>query len=85
MSKEDGRVTVEIFGETQVIRGSDDPEYIQKLAYELDKKMKLTAQRFPRLAVHQVAILVALNLEDELQKLREEQETLMELLGEQSD
>lgn len=85
MSKEDGRVTVEIFGETQVIRGSDDPEYIQKLAYELDKKMKLTAQRFPRLAVHQVAILVALNLEDDLQKLREEQETLMELLGEQSD
>ncbi|MEA4901279.1 cell division protein ZapA [Desulfitobacterium sp.] len=85
MSKEDGRVTVEIFGETQVIRGSDDPEYIQKLAYELDKKMKLTAQRFPRLAAHQVAILVALNLEDDLQKLREEQETLMELLGEQSD
>lgn len=85
MSKEDGRVTVEIFGETQVIRGSDDLEYIQKLAYELDKKMKLTAQRFPRLAAHQVAILVALNLEDDLQKLREEQETLMELLGEQSD
>lgn len=85
MSKESGKVTVEIFGETHVIRGAEDYEYIRKLAHEVDKKMRLTAQRFPRLAAHQVAILVALNLEDDLVKLREEQETLMEMLGEQSE
>lgn len=85
MSKEDGKVTVEIFGENHVLRGTEDPEYIQKLAYEVDKQMRLTAQRFPRLPAHQVAILVALNLEDDLQKLREEQETLMEMLGEQTE
>lgn len=85
MSKEEGKVTVEIFGEKHVFRGTEDPEYIEKLAYEVDKKMRLAAQRFPRLAAHQIAILVAINLEDELQKLREEQETLMEMLGESSD
>lgn len=85
MSKDDGKVTVEIFGEKHVLRGTDDPEYIQKLAYEVDKKMRLVAQRFPRLAPHRIAILVALNLQDELQKLREEQETLMEMLGEQTE
>lgn len=85
MSNEEGKVTVEIFGERHVIRGTEDPEYIQKLAYEVDKKMRLTAQRFPRLAAHQVAILVALNLEDDLEKLREEQETLMQMLGEQTE
>ncbi|AHF05769.1 cell division protein ZapA [Desulfitobacterium metallireducens] len=85
MSKEDGKVTVEIFGEKHVLRGTEDLEYIQKLAYKVDKKMRLTAQRFPRLAAHRIAILVALNLEDDLEKLREEQETLMEMLGEQSE
>ncbi|WP_425805727.1 cell division protein ZapA [Desulfitobacterium sp. Sab5] len=85
MSKEDGKVTVEIFGETHVIKGAEDPEYIQKIAHEVDKKMRLTAQRFPRLAAHQIAILVALNLEDDLEKLRKEQETLMELLGEKTE
>lgn len=85
MSKEEGKVTVEIFGEKHVLRGTEDPEYLQKLAYEVDKKMRLTAQRFPRLAVHQVAILVALNSEDDLRKLREEQETLLEMLGEQTE
>lgn len=85
MSKEDGKVTVEIFGETHVIRGAEDPEYIQKIAHEVDKKMRLTAQRFPRLAAHQVAILVALNLQNDLEKLREEQETLMEMLGEKTE
>lgn len=85
MSKEEGKVTVEIFGEKYVLRGTEDPEYIQKLAYEVDKKIRLTSQQFPRLAAHQAAILVALNLEDDLQKLRDEQETLMQMLGEQTE
>lgn len=85
MSKEDGKVTVEIFGEKHHVRGSESPEYIRKLAHEVDKKMRLIAQRLPRLALHQVAILAALNLADDLEKLREEQETLMQLLGEKED
>jgi len=85
MSQTTGKVTVEIFGETHVVRGEGSPEYIQRLAHEVDKKMRLIAQRLPRLAVHQVAILAALNYADELAKLREEQETLLKLLGEKEE
>ena len=85
MSKDQQRVTVEIFGEKHTIRGDGSPEYIQGLAREVDKKMRLIAQRIPRLSVHQVAILTALNYADELAKLKDEQKSLMELLGEKSD
>lgn len=85
MSEDRQKITVEIFGEKHVVRGEGTPEYIKNLAHEVDKKMRLVAQRLPRLSVHQVAILAALNFADELAKLREEQETLMQLLGEKTD
>ena len=85
MSHETQKVTVEIFGERQVVRGDGTVEYIQGLAHEVDKKMRLISQRIPRLSLHQVAVLAALNLADELAKLREEQETLLQLLGEKTE
>lgn len=85
MSEEQGKVIVEIFGEKHVLRGGESPEDMKKIAQEVDQKMRLIAQRMPRLAVHQVAILAALNLADELGKLREEQETLMQLIGNPED
>lgn len=85
MSHEIVKITVEIFGEKHVVRGDGTASYIQGLAHEIDKKMRLIAQRLPRLSVQQMAILTALNLADELAKLREEQETLMQLLGEKTE
>lgn len=85
MAGEQEKVIVEIFGEKHVIRGQESPEHILKVARVVDKKMRLIAERTPRLAIHQIAILAALNLADELEKLREEQETLMQLLEEQDD
>lgn len=85
MSEERGKVIVEIYGEKHVVRGGESPEHIQEVAREVDKKMRLIAQRMPRLGVHQVAILAALNLADELKKLREEQETLMQLIENPED
>lgn len=79
------KITVEIFGEKHIVRGEGSPEYIKGLAREVDKKMRLIAQRLPRLATHQVAVLTALNLADELMKLREEQETLLQLLGDKEE
>ncbi len=85
MSDEQVKVTVEIFGEKHVVRGDGTAQYIQGLAYEVDKKMRLIAQRLPRLGLYQTAILTALNFADELSKLREEQEALMQLLGEKTE
>ncbi|MGE4273765.1 MAG: cell division protein ZapA [Desulfitobacterium sp.] len=80
MADEQEKVIVEIYGEKHVVRGKESSDYILKVAHEVDKKMRLIAQRLPRLAVHQIAILAALNLADELEKLREEQETLLQLI-----
>ncbi|AFQ42216.1 MULTISPECIES: cell division protein ZapA [Desulfosporosinus] len=85
MAQEPVKITVEIFGEKHVVRGEGTASYIQGLAHEVDKKMRLIAQRLPRLSVHQTAVLTALNFADELAKLKEEQETLMQLLGEKTE
>jgi cell division protein ZapA len=85
MSQEIQKITVDIFGEKHVVRGEGTVEYIQGLAHEVDKKMCLISERIPRLSLHQVAILAALNLADELAKLREEYETLLQLLGEKPE
>ena len=85
MTQESVKIAVEIFGEKHVVRGEGTEAYIQGLAHEVDKKMRLISQRLPRLNIHQIAVLTALNLADDLAKLREEQETLMQLLGEKTD
>lgn len=85
MSSDVDKINVEIFGEKYVVRGEGTEAYIQDLAREVDKKMRLIAQRLPRLSIQQMAVLTALNLADELAKLKEEQETLMQLLGEKTE
>jgi cell division protein ZapA len=85
VAQESIKIAVEIFGEKHVVRGEGSESYIQSLAHEVDKKMRLISQRLPRLGIHQVAVLTALNLADDLAKLREEQETLMQLLGEKTE
>jgi cell division protein ZapA len=82
VKREEQKVSVQIFGELHVIRGKGTEEHIKSLAALVDSRMREVAQKFPRLAAHQVAILVALNLADELAKLKEEQKTVMEMLGE---
>lgn len=84
MNREEQKISVQIFGELHVIRGKGSEEYIKAVAADVDKRMKEIALKFPRLAAHQVATLVALNLADELGKLKEEQKTLMDMLGENS-
>lgn len=82
MSQDDQKVSVQIFGELHVIRGRGSEEHILSLAEDVDRRMKEVSLKFPRLAAHQVAILVALNLADELSKLKEEQQSVMDMLGE---
>lgn len=84
MNQEDLKVSVQIFGELHVIRGKGSEDYILNLASDVDKRMREISIRFPRLAAHQVATLVALNLADELSKLKEEQNSVMDMLGEKN-
>ena len=84
MKEDITKLSIEIFGEKYLVRGEGTPEHIQSLAHEVDKKMKLLSQRLPNLPMNHLAILTALNLADELVKLRKEQKELLKLLGEEA-
>lgn len=63
-------VRVTIFGHEYTIRGEADPDYIRELAGYIDEKMK-EIERNTRLNIPlKVSILTAINLADEIFRLR---------------
>ena len=64
---------VEIFGAVYHVRGNDDTEYLQTLAGLVDRKMREVAQHVKG-DTTRIAVLVALNLADELFRAQKEQE-----------
>jgi cell division protein ZapA len=77
------RVTVNIFNEEYVVKGEENPEYIEMLASFVDRRMKMIQQRNPNLSSTKVAVLTALNLADELNKLQEDYDELVKNLEEE--
>ncbi|OUN01011.1 MAG: hypothetical protein BAA04_07760 [Firmicutes bacterium ZCTH02-B6] len=76
------RVQVRIGDEEFVLRGEASPEYMQKVAAVVDAKFTELQAAYRHVPRHRVAILTALHLADELQRLRAENEELMALLKE---
>jgi len=67
-----GVVQVDIFGSQYTIKqGSEDSEYIARVAAYVDQKMREINERLPVASVSRVAVLASLNLADELFKERE--------------
>jgi cell division protein ZapA len=77
------RVAVSIFNEEYVVKGEEKPEYIEMLASFVDRRMKMIQQRNPNLSSTKVAVLTALNLADELNKLQEDYDELVKNLEEE--
>ena len=68
-------VEVEIFGQTfHIAAGDATPVYIQSLAYYVDEKMRTLASATKTMSLNRVAILTALNIADDLLKLRDSYE-----------
>ncbi|HVR29717.1 MAG TPA: cell division protein ZapA [Thermoanaerobaculia bacterium] len=65
-------VEVDIFGATYHVRGDDDTSHLQKLAAVVDQKMREVAGHSSSVDRAKVAILAALNIADELARLRVE-------------
>jgi len=74
------RVGVKIYGEEYVVKGSASREYIESIALQVDQKMVQIARRNPNLSLGKVAVLTAINLADELNRLQEDYDTLIKLL-----
>ncbi|MBU0599262.1 cell division protein ZapA [bacterium] len=68
------RTEVEIFGNVYTIKGDEDPEYISMLAQYVDEKMRNITQKTSTISTTKIAILVALNVTDELFKTKRQVE-----------
>lgn len=77
------KVTVTIFEEDYVVKGTEEPAYIQMLASYVDRRMRMIQQRNHNLSTAKVAVLTALNLADELNKLQEDYDELVKALEEE--
>ena len=74
-------VDVEIFGGTYSIKGDADPEYVRQLARFVDEKMRSLAQRSPStVSAQRIAVLAAVNMADELFRLRNRQRKVEEMV-----
>lgn len=69
-----GSIEVDILGQKYTIKGDAPEEYIKKLAAFVDLKLKEVHNSAPNIAPRKAAILAALNIADELHRLREEHE-----------
>ncbi len=62
---------VNIFGTDYPLKVNANVEYVQRIAEYVDHKMKEVQQAKPNRPLHQIAILAALNIADELLQQRE--------------
>ena len=68
-------VEVEILGRFfDVAAGEATPAHIQRLAYYVDEKMRAIAAATKAMSLNRMAILTALNIADDLFKLRDSYE-----------
>lgn len=74
------RASVDIYGEKFTVKGGTSAEYMKKLAEYVDKKMQQIGAKSTRLSKSHVAILTAINIADELQKLQEDYDSLVKII-----
>ena len=71
MTAKEQTTEVEILGERYVLRASDSPDYLQRVAEYVDGKFQEVAKGSPALVPAKVAVLASLNIADELFKQNE--------------
>ena len=71
MADSGGIIPVDIHGQRYPIRTSLDPEYVARLSAYVDEKMRAAADSTPTSDSLRLAVLVALNIADELFRCRD--------------
>lgn len=69
-------VQVEIFGQTYNLKVANDRDYIVKIASFIDTRMKEIQKNTGTSDGYRIAILTALNITDELHRLRSQHDDL---------
>jgi cell division protein ZapA len=71
MNDEKNILKVNIFGTDYPLKVNANVEYVQRIAEYVDQKMREVQAAKPNRPLHQIAILAALNIADELLQQRE--------------
>ena len=74
-------VDVEIMGERFTVRSDGDENYVRKVAGYVDGKMQEVMKTTRPVAKSSVAMLAALNIADEYQRLKDNYEAIMQRLN----
>ena len=61
-------ITVTIFGNRYVLRSASEPDLVQGLAEQVDRRMREAAEACGPVSADRLAVLVALNLADDLSR-----------------
>ena len=77
-------VNVTIFGREYTLRGDAETAYVQKVADLVDGKMREISAQSDLASTSKVAILVAVNLADELLRERQKHQQALKLLDERT-
>lgn len=78
-------VEVYILGQKYTIKGDSPEEHIKKLASFVNEKLQQVHSSSPNITPLKTSILAALNIADELFKVRSEQEMLAREIEEKTD
>ena len=74
-------VDVEIMGEKFTVRSDAEESYVRKVAVYVDGKMQEVMKTTRPIGKSSVAMLAALNIADEYQRLKENHEAIMQRLN----
>lgn len=75
-------VRVRIAGDEYSIRGEGGPEHIKRLAGIVDSYLSPVIQRHPNLPRNRASILALMNMAHDLERQRQDNQELMELVAE---
>jgi cell division protein ZapA len=80
-----GSTEVYILGQKYTIKGDAPEEYIREIASYVDMKLKEVHSSLPNITPVKASILAALDIADELFKLKSEQEVLTKTIEEKAE
>jgi cell division protein ZapA len=71
MSDKPSSVSVEIFGQTYLLRAGAEPGHVERIAAHVDAQMRQISQSGGAVDSVRIAVLASLNIADECLRLRE--------------
>lgn len=79
-NNEANEYVLKVMGDEYIIRGKDDPQYLQEVAACIEQAVREVSQSNLKLNKSQISMLAALRIADELQKTRKQYAYIQSLL-----